>query len=94
MNEEPQTIDELKSRYDELELRRQTAQTGLTVAETQLNMAKRNAKEAYGTDDIKELEEKLELWRSENEKKRSEYQQSLDEIEAALRKVSEEHETN
>jgi hypothetical protein len=89
---QPQTIEELKSRFEQLEVKKQAASTEVTRAEERLKVAKKNAKETYGTDDVEELKVKLEEWKVENERLRREYQSSLDTIEAELERVKSEHE--
>jgi hypothetical protein len=89
---EPQTIEELKARYDRLFREKTQADTELAVAVSKLENAKEAAKRAYGTDDISELEKMLEEWTAENERLRREYETSLDNIESQLAAVQAETE--
>lgn len=87
---EPQTIEALKSRYDDLNQKKIRFETLRESAEEQLNELKATALEQYGTDDIKQLQKKLKELKAENEKQRAAYQESLDKIESKLDDVQEE----
>lgn len=89
---EPQTIDQLRERYEKLNAVKTQATTDLAVAEEALRIAKEAALKEYGTDDIGKLEAMLAEWQEENETKRREYQESLERIEADLERVRQEHE--
>jgi hypothetical protein len=54
-----------------------------------LDDLKRQAREKYGTDDVKELEQMLTRMRLESEQRRSQYQAELDRIEGDLANVEE-----
>ena len=84
---EPQTIEELKSRYDDLNQKKIRFETRREAAEEQLNELKATALEQYGTDDVKKLQEKLKQLKAENEKQRAAYQESLDKIENRLGEI-------
>lgn len=86
---EPQTIEELKSRYDDLNQKKIRFETRREAAEEQLNELKATALEQYGTDDVKKLQEKLKQLKAENEKQRAAYQESLDKIENRLGEIQE-----
>jgi len=88
-----QSIEELRERYEELNTRKTVAQTNLKNAEKQLDKLKKKAVDAYGTADVDELREKLKEMKTENERKRKEYQASLDKIDKDLAKVDEEYAT-
>ncbi len=88
--QEPQTIDELKARYDKLNQQKIVFQTRRDTAQEQLNELKSTALEQYGTDDIKQLQKKLKELKAENEKQRASYQESLDGIENRLVEIQEE----
>jgi len=86
---EPQTIEELKSRYDDLNQKKIRFETRREAAEEQLNELKATALEQYGTDDVKQLQKKLKELKTENEKQRAAYQESLDKIENRLSEIQE-----
>lgn len=82
-----QTIEQLRERYQELNEQKIRSETQLQNAKDQLESLKRQAREAYGTDDVNELSRKLEALKAENEEKRRSYQSSLDQIERELEAV-------
>jgi chromosome segregation ATPase len=82
-----QEIDDLRRRYERLRERRITAEADLRNATQELERLQREAKAAYGTDDLDELTRLLGEMRRENERKRAEYQQHLDAVEARLAEV-------
>jgi phage shock protein A len=82
-----QEIDDLRRRYERLRERRITAEADLRNATQELERLQREAKAAYGTDDLDELSHMLERMKQENERKRVEYQQHLDAVEAKLAEV-------
>jgi predicted nucleic acid-binding Zn-ribbon protein len=93
MNEkssEPRTIEQLKEEYDELNKRKIQTDTQLRLAEEQLAELRKAAIAEFETSDIEELEAKLKKMEQENERRRSEYQQLLDEISADLKKIDSE----
>jgi len=79
-----QTIEELSTRYENLNRQKIQAGTNLENAQSQLDKLKEKAKQDYGTDDLDELKKILEEMRRKNEEDRSNYQSSLDKIEADL----------
>lgn len=83
----PQGIEELQQRYQTLHAKRITAEADLKNAQKRLDELKQDARAKYGTDDIQELQRKLQEMRDENERKRSSYQCELDRIEDALHEV-------
>ncbi|MBA3238175.1 MAG: hypothetical protein H0T62_07510 [Parachlamydiaceae bacterium] len=85
-----QTIDQLTVRYTKLNEKRIRAESDLKHAEDQLLKLKSDARTMWGTDDIHELDEKLQEMRKSNEKKLTDYQKHLDEIETKLKKIDEE----
>lgn len=89
---EPQSIEELRKRYERLNAQRQKAETDLRVAEERLKDAQVAAREAYGTEDLDELKAKLDQWTEENLRRRLEYQESLNRIEAELARIRAESE--
>ena len=84
-----QTIDQLKKRFEELSLKKVKYETQRDTAANELADLKKQALELYGSDDVKQLEKMLSEMKAENEKKRSEYQASLDKIDENLRSVQE-----
>lgn len=84
-----QTIEQLQKRYQALNTRRIQAETNLENARKQLEGLKKEAREKYGTDDIDQLRQQLESMKAENERKRSEYESQLNQIEANLAAVEE-----
>ncbi len=86
-----QSIESLTDRYNKLHTRKIEAETNLKTARKQLDRLKQEALEKYGTDDPDALKKKLEEMETENEKKRAQYQQSLDQIESRLKQVEEKY---
>jgi chromosome segregation ATPase len=87
-----QTIDQLRARYEDLNSQRIVFQTKRDSALEQLDELKATALKQYGTDDIDQLQKKLEELKKENEEKRKAYQKSLDEIESKLDSIQGEFE--
>ncbi|HEX4793252.1 MAG TPA: hypothetical protein VH370_05645 [Humisphaera sp.] len=84
-----QNIEELRARYQELSNKRIEAGANLKTANQNLEQLKEEARRLWGTDDVPDLEKKLAAMREENERKRVEYQQHLETIEAQLKEVDE-----
>ncbi|MCC5876762.1 MAG: hypothetical protein JJU11_11135 [Candidatus Sumerlaeia bacterium] len=84
MSNNKQDIEELRERFETLREQRTTAQADLRNVEEQLAKLKAQALEKYGTDDLGELRKKLDEMRTENERKRTEYQAHLDGIDKQL----------
>jgi hypothetical protein len=84
VHENKQTIEQLTKRYADLHKKKIQAETNLENAEKELARLKEKARSEYGTDDVDELKTKLAVMETENERKRSQYQQSLDKIEMEL----------
>src|SRR5438552_19183619 len=82
-----QSIESLRQRYDTLNTKKIQAETQLESAKTRLNELKQEAREKFDTDDVDELQRKLELMENENEEKRAKYQADLDQIERELKAV-------
>lgn len=89
-----QTIDELRQRYEQLNSQRIVFQTKRDAALEQLNELKASALKQYGTDDVVQLQKKLEELKQENEVKRKKYQESLDTIEDQLDKIQDEFDSD
>ncbi len=81
------SMEELQKRFGALNTRRIQVETQLGEEQKRLTELRREAKEKFGTDEIEALTAKLEALEIENEKKRSEYQQHLVEIEANLKRI-------
>ena len=82
-----QSIEQLQARYQALNTRKIQAETHLQNAREQLAALKKQALEAYGTDDVEQLREQLLKMKSENEQKRQNYQAELNRIEGELSAV-------
>ena len=89
MPDSNQTMDQLKKRFEELSLKKVKYETQRDSAASELADLKQQALELYGSDDVKQLEKMLSEMKTENEKKRSEYQASLDKIDENLQSVQE-----
>lgn len=82
-----QTIEQLQQRYQELNRKKIQAETQRDNAKARLDELKTKAKRDYGTDDVAELQKKLDDMIAENTRKRAEYQEDLDKIEKGLADV-------
>ena len=88
---EAQDIEELRRRYDDLNQKRIRTDANLQNARKRLEELQEQAKKDFGTDDLDELRAKLTEMKSENARKRSEYQESLDRIECELAEVEQQY---
>ena len=86
-----QDIETLRRRHTELDRKRAAAEANLKTATDNLEALKREARELYGTDDLDALRAKLEEMKKENERKRAEYQEHLDEIENGLNELDKQY---
>ncbi|HEY8746692.1 MAG TPA: hypothetical protein VIM11_01875 [Tepidisphaeraceae bacterium] len=86
----PQSIEDLRKRYEELNTTKITAEANHKNAQKQLDDLKAAAKAQWATDDLDELRTKLKEMEDQNERKRSDYQGQLDKIEADLKQVDQE----
>jgi hypothetical protein len=86
-----QDIEALTERYKALNERKIEAQTNLKTAENQLAALRKKAREDYETDNLDALRKKLQDMKDENERKRAQYQESLDTIENELGAVEKAH---
>jgi chromosome segregation ATPase len=86
-----QDIEQLRKRHTELDRKRAAAQANLDTANGNLQALKKQAMDAYGTDNLDELKAKLEAMKAENERRRAEYQKHLDEIETKLTEVEQQY---
>ncbi|MEO2018156.1 MAG: hypothetical protein ABGZ53_27705 [Fuerstiella sp.] len=84
------SIDDLKGEYERLNERKIQAQTQLEEATKQLGALQKEAIAEFETSDIDELKSKLEQMEAENEQRRSDYQELLEQISGELAKVEQE----
>jgi len=82
-----QSIEKLQQRYDKFSTQRIRVQAQLEGAQKRLTELERQATEAFGTADVDALQQKLKKMKDENEKKQTEYQKSLDQMEEKLKQV-------
>ena len=94
MSNSNQSMEQLKKRFEELSLKKVKYETQRDAAASELADLKRQALELYGSDDVKQLEKTLAEMKTENEKQRSEYQASLDQIDANLKSVQDSYEAS
>ncbi len=80
-------IEQLKAKHKELDTARTRAKANLESAQKQLDELRTEARQAYGTDDLDALRQKLTQMRDENERKRADYQQHLEQVQAKLAEV-------
>lgn len=84
-------IEALTAQFQKLNKSKIESERDLVNAEKNLNELKQQAQDEYGTDDLEELKKKLKQIKAENEKKRAEYHQALEQIESELTKIETEH---
>ena len=82
-----QSIEALQERYQKLHTKKIQAETERDGAKKRLDELKARAKANYGTDDVSELQKKLDEIIQENARKRAKYQDDLDKIEKDLAEV-------
>ena len=80
-------IEALKKRHRQLDTQRIAAGANLKQASEQLEQLKKEARELYGTDDLRQLQDKLREMKLDNENKRVEYDKHLAEIEKELDRI-------
>src|SRR3954453_17514848 len=80
-------IESLKREHARLDQERRNAQANLNAAQNQLDQLRTDARKEYGTDDLDLLREKLQQMKSENERKRADYQAHLEGVRAKLGEV-------
>jgi phage shock protein A len=81
-------IDKLKDRYNRLNTLKIQSERDLDHANKELEKLKEQARAEFGTDDWRELNQRLEELEKENVSKRSEYDKLLTEIETRLKTIS------
>ena len=86
-----QSIDALKDRFQRLHKKRIETKVRLDNAQQHLDTLKAQAREAYATDDVGELQAMLAERRAENERLRASYQSHLDAITAKLDTIARDH---
>jgi predicted transcriptional regulator len=84
-----QSIESLQARFQDLNKLKIQVETQRDHALSQLDELKAQAKEQYGSDDVEQLKKVLAEMNPSNEKKRSQYQASLDAIDVDLDAISE-----
>ena len=89
----PQDIEQLRKRYTDLDRKRAAAEANLKTATDNLEVLKEQARKTYGTDNLDELRAKLEEMRRENDRKRTDYQHHLDQIESRLTEIERDYGT-
>lgn len=82
-----QSIEELQRRYQKLHTKKIQTETQRDSAKSRLDELKQQAREKYGTDDLPELQKRLDEIIAENSRKRAKYQSDLDKIEKDLADV-------
>ena len=87
MTESTQDIEQLRRRFDDLNQKRIRTDANLQNARKRLEELQQRAREEFGTDNLEELQTKLAEMKIENEKRRVDYQASLDRIEQELAKI-------
>jgi hypothetical protein len=84
-----QTIEQLTERYKKLNETRIGTERDLKHANEQLSKLKEQAMSTWGTDDIETLQKMLEEMRISNDKKLTDYQKHIEEIETRLKGIEE-----
>ncbi len=87
------SIDQLQTKYDELNRRKIEAETRHRDASDQLQKLRSQALATWGTDDLDELKIKLVKLQEENEARRAKYQSDLQRIEEKLHEVDEKYQS-
>ncbi len=89
----PLSIEQLQTKYDELNRRKIQAETRHRDASDQLQKLRSQALATWGTDDLDELKLKLVRMQEENESRRAKYQSDLQTIESKLKEIDEKYQT-
>ena len=87
------SIEQLQTKYDELNRRKIEAETRHRDASDQLQKLRSQALATWGTEDLDELKLKLVKLQEENEARRAKYQSDLQGIEAKLHEVDEKYQS-
>ena len=91
-NPEIQTIEKLRERFQALHTEKVRAEQDYKNAQETLDKLQEQAREQFETDDLDKLQAMLAKIEEENLEKRKEYQASLDQIDANLKKVEDSEE--
>ena len=89
----PLSIEQLQTKYDELNRRKIQAETRHRDASDQLQKLRSQSLATWGTDDLDELKLKLVQMQEENESRRAKYQSDLQTIESKLKEIDEKYQT-
>ena len=89
----PLSIEQLQTKYDELNRRKIQAETRHRDASDQLQKLRSQSSATWGTDDLDELKLKLVKMQEENESRRAKYQSDLQTIESKLKEIDEKYQT-
>ena len=87
------SIEQLQTKFDELNRRKIEAETRHRDASDQLQKLRTQSLATWGTDDLDELKLKLVKLQEENEARRAKYQLDLQSIEAKLNEVDEKYQS-
>ncbi len=87
------SIEQLQTKYEELNRRKIQAETRFRDASDQLAALRSQSLAMWGTEDLDELKLKLVKLQEENEARRAKYQSDLLSIEARLQEVDEKYQT-
>ena len=85
-----QSMETLKNRYKKLYDEKIRVETELKTTQAQLSTHQETARTNWGTDNLEELEKKLQTIKEANEKQRKDYQEHLNLIETRLNSIKEE----
>jgi len=87
------SIEQLQTKFDELNRRKIEAETRHRDASDQLQKLRTQSLATWGTEDLDELKLKLVKLQEENEARRAKYQSDLQSIEAKLNEVDEKYQS-
>ena len=87
------SIEQLQTKYDELNRRKIEAETRFRDASDQLGTLRSQSLATWGTEDLDELKLKLVKLQEENEARRAKCQSDLLSIEAKLQEVEEKYQS-
>jgi hypothetical protein len=90
---EDEQIKELLKRHQDLQNQKAIAEDRLGTARINLQKAKEDAREKYGTDDPGKLSAKLDESRAENENKIAKFAKDLGMVEENLKSIDEQAKT-
>lgn len=90
---EGQSIEQLKKRFEQLNETRIKIETQRNAAQEQLAQLREDAIARFGTDDVEKLKLQLAEIKTENERQRAAYEQSLNAIDERLAKIDQGDET-